>query len=193
MASGSRRLSGVTSGTLELAVRGAADQRSFASFVGDTASSMHRTAVLLCGDHHLAEDLTQATYAKVFASWGRVVAANDPVAYTRTMLVRTFLSHRRLRRTSERPTEDLPEAGRPADDPALRLDLLAALRTLSADDRAVLVLRYWEDRSVAETARLTGTSEAACRKRTSRALQRVRLLLPHLDPTDPADRPDHEE
>jgi RNA polymerase sigma-70 factor (sigma-E family) len=177
----SRRLSSVTSGTLELAVRGATDQLTFEAFVVETAPSLHRTAVLLCGDHHLAEDLTQAAYAKAFASWRRVAATDDPVAYTRTILVRTFLSHRRLRRSSERPSDDLPEGSHQPDDPTLRLDLLAALRSLSAEDRTVLVLRYWEDRTVAETARLTGTSEAACRQRTSRALRRLRALLPHLD------------
>ena len=154
---------------------------SFEAFVHATAGSMHRTAVLLCGDHHLAEDLTQTSYAKVFASWRRVASADDPVAYTRQILVRTFLSHRRLRRTSERPVDALPEASGATEDPSLRLDLLAALQSLSADDRAVLVLRFWEDLSVAESARLLGTSDAACRQRTARALARIRTLMPDLE------------
>jgi len=155
---------------------------SFEAFVHATAGSMHRTAVLLSGDHHLAEDLTQTAYAKVFASWRRVVHADDPVAYTRQILVRTFLSHRRLRRTSERPVDAVPETtGHPIDDPSLRLDLLAALQALSADDRAVLVLRFWEDLSVADTARLLGISDAACRQRTARALARIRTLMPDLE------------
>jgi RNA polymerase sigma-70 factor (sigma-E family) len=154
---------------------------SFESFVHTTAGSMHRTAILLCGDHHLAEDLTQTAYAKVFASWRRVAAANDPVAYTRQVLVRTFLSHRRLRRSSERPTEALPDGPAHAADPSLRLDLLAALQRMSADDRAVLVLRFWEDLSVADTARLLGTAEPACRQRTARALTRIRALMPDLE------------
>lgn len=154
---------------------------SFEAFVHTTAGAMHRTAVLLCGDHHLAEDLTQSAYAKVFASWRRVAAASDPVAYSRQVLVRTFLSHRRLRRSSERPTEVLPDAATRTEDPALRLDLLTAMQRLSADDRAVLVLRFWEDLSVAEAARLLGTSEAACRQRTARALARIRNLMPDLE------------
>ena len=154
---------------------------SFEAFVHTTAGSMHRTAVLLCGDHHLAEDLTQASYAKVFASWRRVAGADDPVAYTRRILVRTFLSHRRLRRTSERPVDVMPDAAGVGEDPSLRLDLLAALHSLSADDRAVLVLRFWEDLSVADAARLLGTSEAACRQRTARALTRIRALMPDLE------------
>jgi RNA polymerase sigma-70 factor (sigma-E family) len=154
---------------------------SFESFVHATAASMHRTAVLLCGDHHLAEDLTQIAYAKVFASWRRVVAADDPVAYTRRILVRTFLSHRRLRRSSERPVDAVPDAPGPAPDATLRLDLLTALGSLSADDRAVLVARFWVDLSVADSARLLGISDAAVRKRSSRALARIRALLPDLE------------
>jgi RNA polymerase sigma-70 factor (sigma-E family) len=154
---------------------------SFEAFVHATAGSMHRTAVLLCGDHHLAEDLTQSAYAKVFASWRRVTAADDPVAYTRRVLVRTFLSHRRLRRSSERPVDVVPEAAGRTDDPTLRLDLLAALQSLSADDRAVLVLRFWEDLSSADAARLLGTTDAACRQRTARALTRIRALMPDLE------------
>ena len=154
---------------------------SFEAFVHATAATMHRTAVLLCGDHHLAEDLTQTAYAKVFASWRRVASANDPVAYTRQVLVRTFLSHRRLRRSAERPVDVLPEVAGTADDASLRLDLLSALQSLAPDDRAVLVLRFWEDLSVADTARLLGTGDAACRQRTARALARIRVLMPDLE------------
>jgi RNA polymerase sigma-70 factor (sigma-E family) len=156
---------------------------SFEEFVLATGDRMHRAALLLCGDHHLAEDLTQATYAKVYAAWSTVSAADSPTAYTRTVLLRTFLSHRRLRRSSERPVGELPEtAGLAADepDPGLRLDLLAALRRLSPSDRAVLVLRYWEDLSVAHTAHLLGIRESTCRARASRALARLRTHLPDL-------------
>jgi RNA polymerase sigma-70 factor (sigma-E family) len=154
---------------------------SFEDFVRTTAGPMHRTAVLLCGDHHLAEDLTQACYAKVFASWRRVASADDPVAYARKVLVRTFLSHRRLRRSSERPVEAVPDAAGAADDPHVRLDLLAALRSLSTEDRAVLVLRFWEDLGSADAARLLGITDAACRQRTARALTRIRALMPDLE------------
>jgi RNA polymerase sigma-70 factor (sigma-E family) len=161
-------------------VTDSAPVKSFEAFVHATAAGLHRTAVLLCGDHHLAEDLTQTTYAKVFASWRRVASVSDPVAYTRKALVRTFLSHRRLRRSSERPVDALPDVARPPDDPAARLDVLAALRQLSPDDRSVLVLRFWEDLGSPEVARLLGISDAACRQRTSRALSRIRVLLPAL-------------
>jgi RNA polymerase sigma-70 factor (sigma-E family) len=152
----------------------------FSAFVRETGTQLHHAAMLLTGDHHLAEDLTQATYAKVFVRWGRVRTAESPVAYARTMLLNTFLSHRRLRRNGERPA-DLTDAdvGPPAPgvDPALRVDLLAALAGLAPLDRAVVVLRYWEDRSVADTAADLGISESAVRTRARRALLRLRPLI----------------
>ena len=75
------------------------DDVEFADFVHATGTQLFRTALLLCGDHHLAEDLTQTTYAKVFAKWPKVRRADSPAAYARTMLLNTFLSHRRLRRS----------------------------------------------------------------------------------------------
>jgi RNA polymerase sigma-70 factor (sigma-E family) len=186
------RLTGVTMQELsrdtggEL-VRLDVEPASFEEFVLATGDRMHRAALLLCGDHHLAEDLTQTTYAKVYAAWSTVSAADSPTAYTRTVLLRTFLSHRRLRRSSERPVGELPEgAGRAGDepDPGLRLDLLAALRRLPPADRAVLVLRYWEDLSVAHTAHLLGIGESTCRARASRALARLRTHLPDLVETE---------
>ncbi len=81
-----------------------------------TGDRIHRAALLLCGDHHLAEDLTQTTYAKVYAAWSTVSAADSPLAYTRTVLMRTFLSHRRLRRSAERPVDRLPEAATEGPD-----------------------------------------------------------------------------
>ena len=152
----------------------------FTAFVRASGTHLHRAAMLLTGDHHLAEDLTQATYAKVFVHWRRVQAAESPLAYARTTLLNTFLSHRRLRRSSEQPSV-LSEAdlGPLSDgvDPGTRVDLLAALAVLPPLDRAVVVLRYWEDRSVADTAADLGLSEAAVRTRARRALLRLRPLL----------------
>ena len=161
---------------------------SFADFVRATGTQLHRAALLLTGDHHLAEDLTQATYAKVFASWRRVSATDNPVAYARTTLLNTFLSHRRLRRNSEQPV-DLSLATQleaPGLDHATRLDLLAALAVLPALDRAVVVLRYWEDRSVADVAIDLGLTETTVRTRARRALQRLRPLLDPLSERTPS-------
>lgn len=158
------------------------DFADFTAFVHSTGTQLYRTALLLTGDHHLAEDLTQAAYAKTFAAWRRVSRADSPVAYVRTTLVNTFLSHRRLRRSGELPTDTVPD--RPGDllDPTVRLDLLAALQLLPGTDRAIVVARYWEDRSVSETASDLGLSEGAVRTRAKRALERLRPHLAHLSP-----------
>lgn len=177
--SDSRRLRDVT----------ANDDEAFTAFVHATGTRLHRAAVLLTGDEHAAEDLVQATYAKVYVRWGRVRRADSPVAYAHTMLTNTFLSHRRLRRSTERTGrgadvgESLSTRAAPSrsdSDPRAResrVDLLAALRTLPPRDRAIVVLRYWEDRTVAETADAVGISEANVRSRASRALARLRPLL----------------
>jgi RNA polymerase sigma-70 factor (sigma-E family) len=151
----------------------------FTEFVHATGPRLYRSALLLTGDPHLAEDLLQTTYTRLFASWRRVQRAGNPVAYARTTLTNVFLSHRRVRRNSELPTDELPEAdSRPGYAPEDRLDLLTALRGLPPVDRTILVLRYWEDRSVGETAAALHLSESAVRTRASRALAQIR---PHLN------------
>ncbi|WP_139982227.1 SigE family RNA polymerase sigma factor [Nocardioides litoris] len=140
-----------------------------------------RSAWLLCGDAHLAEDLVQETLAKVYVRWHAAFRSpiENPVAYAQTTLTRTFLSSRRRRSSTERPTGTLPE--RPVDDgtdrAATRLALLAALDGLAPKDRTVLVLRYLEDLSVEETADRMGCSPGAVRSRSLRALDRIRPLL----------------
>jgi RNA polymerase sigma-70 factor (sigma-E family) len=164
---------------------GTRDPLDFECFVQATGNQTFRTALLLCGDWHLAEDLTQTTYAKLFARWPRVRAADSPPAYARTVLLNTYLSHRRLRRSSEHPVADVPDgtdvrggwSSSAAVDPSTRVALLDALRALSRTDRAVLVLRFWEDRSVSQTGRDLGISDGAVRTRTIRAIGRLRALL----------------
>jgi RNA polymerase sigma-70 factor (sigma-E family) len=153
----------------------------FTEFVHATGPRLYRSALLLTGDPHLAEDLLQTTYTRLFASWRRVQRAGNPVGYARTTLTHVFLSHRRVRRNSERPTDVLPEADRLPDvEPETRLDLLAALRGLAPVDRTILVLRYWEDRSVRETAAELHLSEGAVRTRAGRALARIRPQVSQL-------------
>ncbi|MBV6701367.1 SigE family RNA polymerase sigma factor [Kitasatospora aureofaciens] len=158
--------------------RRAEEAAEFESFAYSRGQRLFRTALLLCGDWHLAEDLTQVTLAKLYASWPKVRRAENQDAYARSALVRSYLSHRRLRRTGERPAlGDLPEGAVPEDDPALRVTLLTALAELPPRDRAVLVLRYWEDRSTEETATELGLSAGAVRAQSLRALGRLRAVL----------------
>jgi RNA polymerase sigma-70 factor (sigma-E family) len=149
----------------------------FVEFASARTPQLFRAACLLTGDWHLAEDLVQETLGKIYVSWRRISRMESPAAYTNTVLVNTFLSHRRLRRASERPSAWLPEAVGPGEDMALRLALLDGLAMLPPGDRAVLVLRYWEDRSVEETADALHVSAGTVRTQAHRALQRLRAQL----------------
>jgi RNA polymerase sigma-70 factor (sigma-E family) len=151
------------------------EQLDFTAFATTLTPRLFRTALLMCGDWHLAEDLVQTTLAKLFVKWARVQRADVPEAYARGVLTKTFLSHKRVRRNAELPGIDLGDQQAPETPD--RLELFEALRTLDPLDRAVVVLRYWEDRSVGQTAAEIGLSEGAVRTRASRALVRLRAEL----------------
>ncbi|OKK02787.1 RNA polymerase subunit sigma-24 [Streptomyces sp. CB03234] len=151
----------------------------FMEFAAGRAGHLFRSACLLTsGDTHLAEDLVQETLGRLYVVWGRMARVGNPAGYAQTVLVRTYLAQARRRSSSERPLAELPETttGR-GDDPALRVALLHALARLGPKDRAVVVLRYWEDRSVEETAAAMNVSAAAVRTRSTRALTRLREQL----------------
>ena len=152
---------------------------AYVDFAAARTGHLYRSACLLTGgDTHLAEDLVQETLGRIFARWRRVSQADNPAAYAQTMLVHTFLSWHRLRSSGERPTETLPETpAAEGADPALRITLLGALAQLPARDRAVLVLRYWEDLSVEQTAAALRLTAGAVSTRASRALARLRVQL----------------
>ncbi|MFF0079867.1 SigE family RNA polymerase sigma factor [Streptomyces canus] len=149
----------------------------FQGFARALTPRLFRTALLMSGDWHLAEDLVQTALGKIFSSWSRVRRADSPEAYAHTVLMRTYISHRRLRRSSEHPVAALPEHTSSGPDSALRITLLAALAELPPRDRAVVVLRYWEDRSVEETASVLGMTKGSVRNRSSRALARLRRTI----------------
>jgi RNA polymerase sigma-70 factor (sigma-E family) len=151
---------------------------SFEDFVHSTGPRLMRTAVLLTGETDAAQDLLQSTYAAVFAKWRMVSRADHPLAYARTMMTRVHLSEKRRKRVVELHVER--DAPAPAVSSDLRLTLLEALATLTPMDRAVLVLRFWEDLSIVETADQLGITQSACRTRSSRALARLRTQYPLL-------------
>lgn len=159
---------------------GADDPADFQAFVAACSARLYRTACLLTGgDTHLAEDLVQEALVSVCLKWGKRRHIDNPVGYAQTTLVNAFISMRRRKSSGEQPT------GQPAPDTPvgaggdvdLRLTLLAALADMSELDRAVLVLRYWEDRSVEDTANMLKLNANAVRTRASRALGRLRELL----------------
>jgi RNA polymerase sigma-70 factor (sigma-E family) len=153
----------------------------YAEFAAARAGHLYRSACLLtAGDTHLAEDLVQETLGRLYISWHRVTRVDNPAGYAQTVLTRTFLAHQRRRSSTERATDVLPDrpySDSASDDVSLRLTLLEALARLPAKDRAVVVLRYWEDRSIEETADAMNASSAAVRTRCTRALGRLRELL----------------
>jgi RNA polymerase sigma-70 factor (sigma-E family) len=158
-----------------------ATEHGFEDFAAARAGALFRTAWLLTGDWQLAEDLVQETLAKIYLHWRRVARMDNPAAYARKALVNGHTSHRRLRRNQETPSDSLSgsaaEGSVAADDPGLRLTLLDGLARLATVDRAVLVLRYWEDLDVNTTAELLRISPANVRTRSARALERLRALL----------------
>ena len=158
------------------------DDAEFTEFVSQHSDRLYRSAYLLTTSPHAAEDLLQTTLANAFAGWRRLRSTDDPVAYCHRILLNAFLSERRLRRNSELPVEQLPHQHGPGGtrtsaDVADRVTLMAALAELTPLDRAVVVLRYWHDLSVATTAADLDLSEAAVKNRSSRALRRLRDLL----------------
>lgn len=151
----------------------------FTEFASLRAPHLYRSACLLTsGDTHLAEDLVQETLGRMYTLWNRASTIDNPAGYAQTVLTRTYLSHRRRRSATERPVGQLPDrAAAAGPDPAVRVALLNALAALSPKDRAVVVLRYWEDRSIQETADVMHVSSAAVRTRSVRALARLRDRL----------------
>jgi RNA polymerase sigma-70 factor (sigma-E family) len=152
-------------------------------FVLARGPALSRTAYLLTADHGIAEDLLQSALAKTARHWPRVVAGGNPEGYVRRVLVNERTSWWRRRWTGERPTGHLPERpdnGDEADRIAARLTLVAALRQLPPRQRAVIVLRYYEDLSEAETAAMLGISTGTVKSQASAALRKLRAFVPDL-------------
>jgi RNA polymerase sigma-70 factor (sigma-E family) len=149
----------------------------FAEFVTARSPQLYRSAYLLTTSPHTAEDLVQTALAKTYTAWWRVRAADDPVAYVHGVLIKSFLSERRRKSSQEIPIAEPPDRAVTDADGTDRAALLSALAELAPIDRAVVVLRFWEDRSVAQTATQLDLTEAAVKNRSLRALRSLRGLL----------------
>lgn len=153
----------------------------FGDYLDSRAAVMRRTAYLLCGgDWHRAEDLVQTTLTKIYVAWPRIRRDGSIDAYSRKIMVRAAIDEsRRAYRRREAVVEDPPEtqsqpAGSAVED---AVDVRRALAHLPAGQRAVVVLRYWEDLSVAETARALGKSEGTIKSQAAKGLAALRRLL----------------
>ncbi|MEU3454850.1 SigE family RNA polymerase sigma factor [Micromonospora sp. NPDC006766] len=154
-------------------------QAEFTAFVAATAPRLRRTAYLMCRDWHLAQDLTQITFAKMYASWGRIRRTTNPEAYSRRVLVNAIFDQKKRRSDSELVLAELPEAPhhRPDDTVELHVALLRALASLPVRDQAIVVLRHWEDQSVETVAGILGVSVSVVKMQNARALSRLRAVL----------------
>jgi RNA polymerase sigma-70 factor (sigma-E family) len=149
----------------------------FTEFVHASWASLYRTAYLMLGDRSEAEDLVQTTLAKTYASWPKVRDIDAAPAYARTVLVNTAASwFRKKSWRNERPTATVPDRAHETD-PSDRPALVGALAQLPPRQRAVIVLRYYQDLSVAQTASALGCSDGTVKSQTSDALNRLRDLL----------------
>jgi RNA polymerase sigma-70 factor (sigma-E family) len=154
---------------------------AFADYFASRSSAMRGTAYLLCGDWHRAEDLVQTTFVKLYRAWNRVVRHETLDAYTRRILVRTFLDEtRRGFFHRERPTAEHTDRSTPAQVGGVedRMVLVSALAAVGPRQRAALVLRYWEDLSVEETAKALRCTAGTVKSQTARGLDAMRDLLP---------------
>ena len=149
----------------------------FAEFAEAASPRLRRTAFLLCGDWHTAEDLAQTTLEKMFASWRRIRRQDAVHAYATRTLANTYLAHKRLKRTSELVTGWFPEPLAQAPEVEVRMVVLDALAALPPRGRAVVVLRFWEDLSVEQVADMLGCSTGNVKSLSARALDKLRAAL----------------
>lgn len=154
----------------------ASSAAEFAAFVATRQRQLQRAAWLLTGDWAAAEDLVQSALAKTWRHWRRVRSAEDPDAYVRRIIVNLFANGWRRRWRGEVATDALPETEMPdvADDLSVRLSVQAALQHLSRRQRAVVVLRYFDDLTEAQTANVLGCAVGTVKSTTGRALERLR-------------------
>lgn len=152
----------------------------FAEFYAATWPLLLRTTYVVAGDRQRAEDALQAAYAKALASWGRVSRADDPVAYLRKMAVNAALAqHRTAFARREATVGVVPDRSSASGEDALleRDEVWVAVRGLPPRQRAVVVLRYYEDLSEQQIAEILGCRPGTVKSQASAALATLRALL----------------
>ena len=146
---------------------------TFDEFVAARSRALLRTAYLLTHDHALAEDLLQTALAKAWFAWRRI--DGNPEPYVRRILVNTYASWWRRKWNGEHPTDELPERADRRDAATEPTDLWQAMERLPRRQRAVVVLRYFEDLTEAQTAELLGCSVGTVKSQCSKALAKLRI------------------
>jgi RNA polymerase sigma-70 factor (sigma-E family) len=157
------------------------ERRRFTEYFAAHRESVRRTAYLICGDWHWAEDLTQNAFIRLAQGWHRIRDPRAMDAYLRTCLVRAYLAEvRRVWRRRERPVAEAPEpavVGDDAEDTVRRVVFAEALGRLPPRQRVTLVCRYYQGLDVAETATVLGCSEGTVKSQTARGLVALRREL----------------
>lgn len=156
---------------------------AFRDYVAARAEAVRFTAYLMCGNWHEAEDVAQDAFIKLYLAWNRIDHSESLDGYVRRIIIRTFLNGRRqLWRRLERLTNEPPDTpAASAPGPEQRMLVWAALAKIPPRQRATLVLRYWEDLSVEETARLLECSVGNVKSQCARGLRTLRELLERQD------------
>ena len=155
-----------------------AREAEFTDFVSARLASLRRLAMLLSQDWQRADDLVQAALTKLYVKWPRAIAADNIDAYVRAIVVREFIDERRSSWLTRVTLSDQPpdrQADPPDTDSAI--DLQAAMSALPARQRATVVLRYYLDLNVHQTAQLLGCSSGTVKSQTARALDTLRRIL----------------
>lgn len=166
------------------------DEAAFVEFAQSSRERLRRTAYLLCGDWDQASDFVQEGLVRVYVRWPRLERTGGELAYARKAVVSAYLDHARRRSSTERPAEIDPTLASDEDvatTVATRVALMAALALLAPRQRACVVLRYFEDLSVADTAALLRCTEGTVKSQTSRALFSLRSTLEDLPSGEPAE------
>ncbi len=169
--------------TMTISGEAAMQAPSFEEFVAARSSALLRTAYLLTRDHTLAEDLLQTALTKAYLAWGRV--EGNPEPYVRRILVNTYASWWRRKWNAEQPTDELPQHGHQDERAGESGDLWDALGRLPRRMRAVVVLRYFEDLTEADTAELLGISVGTVKSQASKALAKLRIDPSLAEQTEP--------
>jgi RNA polymerase sigma-70 factor (sigma-E family) len=160
--------------------RDAASDAAFTEFATASRARLRNAAYLMCGDWERAADHVQEGLIRVYVAWPRLVRKGGEFSYARKAVVSAFLDASRRRSSTERPQEDDPTRSSSEDVAEAVTDraaLMVALARLPRRQRACVVLRYFEDLDVRETAAVMGCSEGTVKSQTSRALASLRSMF----------------
>jgi RNA polymerase sigma-70 factor (sigma-E family) len=151
------------------------DEEAFRTFVTERQTVLRRRAFLLCGNWADGDELVQEALARVYVAWPRISTGAE-TAYTRRTMMNLYLNDQRKRRR-EVLTDDTPEPATTDHDRELAMTLTELLKDLPEKQRAVIVLRFWEDLTVPQIAECTGVAEGTIKSQISRALAALRERL----------------